>query len=112
MQVSPSLSTYQSTSKVCDLLAAAPCVLAALCLARVCVLQARPCICAHRLRSVCIVRAVAMKLMYGNLVGSLTTQSGLVIRLLHHMSAKQGVAMDSPASAKKIAVRIVLCWIV
>lgn len=45
---------------------------------------------------------VAMKIMYGNTVGSHATTSSLIVRLLHHMSAKQGVAMNSPSSVKKI----------
>jgi len=44
---------------------------------------------------------VAMKLMYGSFA-SHATQSFLIIRLLHHMSAKQGKAMDDPRSKKKI----------
>lgn len=47
---------------------------------------------------------VAMKLMYGNVLGSRTTTSAPVIRLLQHMSAKQGAAMDAPGSVKKIPV--------
>jgi hypothetical protein len=45
-----------------------------------------------------------MKIMYGNTVGSHATTSSLIVRLLHHMSAKQGVAMNSPSSVKKIQV--------
>jgi hypothetical protein len=45
-----------------------------------------------------------MKLMYGNVLGSRTTTSAPVIRLLQHMSAKQGAAMDAPGSVKKIPV--------
>ena len=48
---------------------------------------------------------VAMKLMYGNLIGSHATQSKVIVKLLQHMSAKQGKAMDQPSSVKKIPVR-------
>ena len=48
---------------------------------------------------------IAMRLMYGNMIGSRATQSGIVVKLLQHMSAQQGKTMDSPASTKKIQVR-------
>jgi hypothetical protein len=49
---------------------------------------------------------VAMKLMYSS-VGKHAVQTGAVVRLLQHMSAKQGVVMDNPQSAKQIPVRAV-----
>ena len=44
----------------------------------------------------------ALKLLYSE---SFPTTIPLVLRLLHHMSAQQGVAMSSPSSVKKIPVR-------
>jgi hypothetical protein len=46
---------------------------------------------------------LALKMMYSTL-GSQAVQSGVVQRLLQHMSAQQGRNMDSRASAKEIRV--------
>lgn len=44
----------------------------------------------------------AMKLMYKSFLGAAAVQTGVVIRMLQHMSASQGKTMDNPKSAAQI----------
>jgi hypothetical protein len=47
---------------------------------------------------------MAMQLMYRTFLGSKATQSALIIRMLHNMSAKQGRIMNSHKSKAQIKV--------